>query len=157
MEIGQRLDGLTGTGGRQRQTQAKRRDDALAATKLRLGATGIEQRFRKHPLELVSHHAKLSVIHRGLLSWSPKPHIQQEFRMDRKKNPQQIKYLKVPTYEQVLRWCRCASCSGVSWTGYLGKGPGIPTVLLIRHKLGGLSYVRPLFMSNPLRISCALY
>src|SRR5215471_14222727 len=99
MEIGQRLDGLTGTGGRQRQTQAKRRDDALAATKLRLGATGIEQRFRKHPLELVSHHAKLSVIHRGLLSWSPKPHIQQEFRMDRKKNPQQIKYLKVPTYE----------------------------------------------------------
>src|SRR4029453_2694907 len=41
--------------------------------------------------------------------------------------------------------------------GYLGKGPGIETVLLIRHKLGGLSYVRTLLMSNPLHIYCALY
>src|SRR5437879_10183396 len=42
MEIGQRLDGLAGTGGRQRQAQAKRCDDALSATKLRLCATGVE-------------------------------------------------------------------------------------------------------------------
>src|SRR5438874_476242 len=41
--------------------------------------------------------------------------------------------------------------------GYLGKGPGIRTVLLIRHKSVGLSYVRTLFMSNPLRIYCARY
>jgi hypothetical protein len=34
VEIGQRLDGLAGTGGRQCQTQAQRRDDALAATQL---------------------------------------------------------------------------------------------------------------------------
>jgi hypothetical protein len=30
----------------------------------------------------------LPVIHRGLLSWYPKPHIQEEFRMDHHKNPQ---------------------------------------------------------------------
>src|SRR4030095_12696244 len=41
--------------------------------------------------------------------------------------------------------------------GYLGKGPGIRTVLLIRHKSVGLSYVRTLLMSNPLRIYCARY
>src|SRR5262245_63362029 len=41
--------------------------------------------------------------------------------------------------------------------GYLGNGPGIRTVLLIRHKSVGLSYVRTLLMSNPLRISCARY
>src|SRR5262245_45786979 len=41
--------------------------------------------------------------------------------------------------------------------GYLGKGPGIRIVLLIRHTLGGLSYVRTLLMSNPLRIYCARY
>ena len=70
MEIGQRLDGLAGTGGRQRQAQAKRCDDALAATKLRLGATGVEERFGTHPLELLSNHAQLSVIHRGLLALS---------------------------------------------------------------------------------------
>jgi hypothetical protein len=31
------------------------------------------------------------------------------------------------------------------------------TVLLITHTLGGLSYVRTLLMSNPLRIYCAQY
>src|SRR4030095_10922194 len=41
--------------------------------------------------------------------------------------------------------------------GYLGKGPGIRTVLLITHKSVGWSYVRTLFMSNPLRIYCARY
>ena len=94
MEIGQRLDGLAGTGGRQRQAQAKRRDDALAATKLRLCATGVEQGFGKHPLELVSNHAKLSVVHLGLLSLSLQQHTQEEFRMDRNKNPQQNQILK---------------------------------------------------------------
>ena len=87
VEIGDGLDGLAGTGGRQRQGQAKRRDDALAATKLRLCATGVEQGFGKHPLELVSNHAKLSVIHLGLLSLSLQQHTQEECRMDRKKNP----------------------------------------------------------------------
>src|SRR4029450_6904419 len=58
---------------------------------------------------------------------------------------------------QRLRCCKCPSCSGVSWMGYLGKGPGIRTVLLIRHKSVGLSYVRTLLMSNPLRIYCARY
>src|SRR5262249_26006002 len=41
--------------------------------------------------------------------------------------------------------------------GYLGKGPGIRTVLLLRHKSVGWSYVRTLLMSNPLRIYCARY
>jgi hypothetical protein len=57
VEIGQRLDGLAGTRGGQSQAQAKRRDDALSATKLHLCATGVEQGFGKHPLELVSNHA----------------------------------------------------------------------------------------------------
>src|SRR3989442_14586692 len=54
-------------GRRQRQAQAKRCDDPLAPTKPRLFATGVEQRFRKHPLELVRDHAKLSRIHPKLL------------------------------------------------------------------------------------------
>src|ERR1700704_3197103 len=87
VEICNRLDPLAGTGRRQRQAQAKRGDDALAATKLHVFATGVEQRFRKDPLELVHDHAKLSVIHRGLLSLFLKQHAQEEFRMDRKKNP----------------------------------------------------------------------
>ena len=94
VEIGDSLDPLAGTERRQRQAQAKRRDDALTATKLHVFATGIEQRFGKHPLELVSDHAKLSVIHRGLLSWYPKPHTQEEFRMDHHKNPLQNQILK---------------------------------------------------------------
>ena len=89
VDIGQRLDGLAGTGGGQREAQAKWRDDALASAKLDVFATGVEQRFGKHPLELVSDHAKLSVIHRGLLSLSYKQHIQEEFRMDHHKNQQQ--------------------------------------------------------------------
>jgi hypothetical protein len=36
----------------------------------------------------------LSVIHRGLLSLFLKQHAQEEFRMDRKKNPQQNQVLK---------------------------------------------------------------
>ena len=87
VEIGNGLDTLAGTGRRQRQAQAKWRDDALASAKFHLFATGVEQRFGKHPLELVSDHAKLSVIHRGLLSLFLKQHAQEEFRMDRKKNP----------------------------------------------------------------------
>ena len=42
MEIGDRLDPLAGTGRRQRQAQAKRREDALASTKPHVFATGIE-------------------------------------------------------------------------------------------------------------------
>src|SRR5207245_6747627 len=81
-------------GGCQSQAQAKRRDDALAATKLHLCATGVEQGFGKHPLELVSHHAQLSVVHLRLLSLSLQQHTQEEFRMDRNKNPQQNQILK---------------------------------------------------------------
>src|SRR5262252_5673749 len=66
--IGDRLDPLPGTSRRQRQAQAKGRDDALTATKLHVFATGIEQRFGTHPLELVSDHAKVSVIHLRLLA-----------------------------------------------------------------------------------------
>src|SRR5438445_12624169 len=39
--IGQRLDGLAGTGGGQSEAQAQRRDDARSATKLCLCATGV--------------------------------------------------------------------------------------------------------------------
>ena len=87
VEIGDRLDPLAGTGGCESEAQAKRRDDALAAAKLHVFATGVEQRFRKDPLELVHDHAKLSVIHLELLSLFLKQHAQEEFRMDRKKNP----------------------------------------------------------------------
>src|SRR5262249_25117179 len=41
--------------------------------------------------------------------------------------------------------------------GYLGKGPGIRTVLLLRHKSRRLYYVRTLLIAHPLHISCALY
>ena len=94
VEIGARLDGLAGTGGRQRQAQAQRRDEAQAATKLRLGATGLEQRCGKHPWERVRDHAQLSVIHLRLLSLQLKPHTQWEFRMDCNKNLQQNQMLK---------------------------------------------------------------
>src|SRR5262249_34037744 len=94
VEIGDGHDPLAGTDRRQRQAQTKGRDEALTATKLHVFATGIEQRFGKHPLELVSDHAKLSVIHRGLLSLSLQQHTQEEFRMDRNKNPQQNQTLK---------------------------------------------------------------
>ena len=46
----------------------------------------VEQGFGKDPLELVSDHAKLSVIHRGLLSLYLKQHAQEEFLMDCNKN-----------------------------------------------------------------------
>ena len=88
VEIRARLDTLAGTGRRQRQAQAKRGDDALASTKRHGFATGVEQRFGKDPLKLVRDHAQLSVIHLGLLSLFPKQHAQEEFRMDRNKNPQ---------------------------------------------------------------------
>jgi hypothetical protein len=88
VEIGQGLHPLAGTGRRQRQAQAKGRDDTLASTKLHIFATGVKQRFGKDPLELVSDHGKLSVIHRGLLSLFPQQHAQEECRMDRYKNPQ---------------------------------------------------------------------
>src|SRR5215470_12227674 len=57
---------------------------------------------------------------------------------------------------QVRSCCRCTSCSRVRWRGYLGTGPGIRRVLLIKHQIGGLSYVRALFMSNPPRIYLSL-
>jgi hypothetical protein len=88
VEIGDRLDPLAGTGGCESEAQAKRRDAALAAAKLHVFATGIEQRFRKDPLELVHDHAKLSVIHLELLSLFLQQHAQEEFRMDCKRNPQ---------------------------------------------------------------------
>src|SRR6266852_6823756 len=94
VEIGDGLDTLAGTGRRQRQAQAKGRDDALASAKFHLFATGVEQRFGKHPLELVSDHAQLSVIHRGLLSLYLKQHAQEEFLMDRNKNQQRNQILK---------------------------------------------------------------
>jgi hypothetical protein len=94
VEIGDRLHTLAGTSRRQRQAQTKGGDDALASTKLHGFATAVEQGFGKDPLELVSDHAKLSVIHRGLLSLSLQQHTQEEFRMDRNKNPQQNQTLK---------------------------------------------------------------
>jgi hypothetical protein len=94
MEIGDRLDTLAGTGRRQRQAQAQGRDDALTATTCPVFAPGVEQRCGKHPLELVSDHAQLSVIHRGLLSLYPQQHAQEEFRMDHYKNPQRNQILK---------------------------------------------------------------
>ena len=87
VEVGDGLDPLAGTDRRQRQGQATGRDDALTATKLPVCATGVEQRCGKHPWELVRDHAQLSVIHRGLLSWYPQPHTQEEFRIDHYKNP----------------------------------------------------------------------
>src|SRR5947207_1302709 len=81
-------------GGHQSQPQTKRCYEALTPAKLRLCPTGVQQGLRKHPLELVSNHAKLSVIHLGLLSLSLQQHTQEEFRMDRKKNLQQNQILK---------------------------------------------------------------
>src|SRR4029450_10216685 len=88
VEIGDSLNPLAGTGRRQCQAQAKGRDDALASTQFHVFTTGVEQYFRKHPLELVSDHVKLSVIHRGLLSLFLKQHAQEEFLMDLDKKPQ---------------------------------------------------------------------
>src|SRR2546428_65916 len=99
VQIGDGLDTLAGTGRRQRQAQAKGRDDALASTKLPVFATGIPQRFGKHPLELVSDHAQLSVIHRGLLSSYQNNTHKRSFRWIAIKINNGIKYLKVPTYE----------------------------------------------------------
>jgi hypothetical protein len=86
VQVGDRLDALAGTGGGERQAQAKRCNGPHAPTKLHVCATGVEQRFGKHPLELVRDHAKLSVIHLGLLSLSLKQHMQLEFRMGHHKN-----------------------------------------------------------------------
>jgi hypothetical protein len=94
VEIRQGFDAMARTGRRQCEAQAKRRNGPLAPTKLRVFAAGVKQRFGKHPLELISDHAKLSVIHRGLLSLSYKQYPQEEFRMDHKKNLQQNQSLK---------------------------------------------------------------
>jgi hypothetical protein len=88
VEICEGCDALARTGRRQCQTSSKRRDAPLAPTKLHVFTTGVEQRFGQHPLELVSDHAQLSMIHLGLLSWYQKQHTQWEFRMDRNKIPQ---------------------------------------------------------------------
>jgi hypothetical protein len=94
MEIGQGVDAMAGTGRRQCQAQTKRRDDPRTPRKLPVFAAGVAQRFGKHPLELVSHHAKLSMIHLGLLSLFLKQHAQEECRMDHRKNLQQNQILK---------------------------------------------------------------
>src|SRR6266705_5280955 len=94
VEICQGFDAMAGTSRRQCQAQTKRRDDPHAPIKLHVFAAGVEQHFGKHPLELVSNHAKLSVIHLGLLSLSLQQHAQEEFRMDHNKNPQQNQILK---------------------------------------------------------------
>ena len=88
VEIRQGFDAMARAGRRQRQAQPKWRDGPLAPTKLYLFAAGVQQRFREHPLELVRDHAKLSVIHLGLLSLHPQQHTQEEFRMDHNKKPQ---------------------------------------------------------------------
>jgi hypothetical protein len=93
-EIGPRLDGRAGTGGRQRQAQAPRRADALAATTLLRCTTGVEPRCGQHPWALVSNHAQVSVVHLARLSWSLQPYAQEEFRRDRNKNQQQKQILK---------------------------------------------------------------
>ena len=87
VQIRQCLDALAGTRCGQSQPQANGGNDPFSSTKLRVFAAGVEQRFRKDPLELVRDHAKLSAIHRGLLSLSYKQHTQEEFRMDHHKNP----------------------------------------------------------------------
>jgi len=94
VEISQRLHALAGTGRRQRETQAKGGNGPLPAAKLHVCATGVEQRFGKHPLALVSDHAQLSVIHRELLSLYQKQLTQLEFRMDPYKIQQQNQILK---------------------------------------------------------------
>ncbi len=86
--IRQGIDAMARAGRCQRSAQAKRGDGPLAPTKLRRFAAGVEQRFRKHPLELVRDHAKVSVLHLGRLSLHPQQHTQEEFRMDHNKNPQ---------------------------------------------------------------------
>ena len=101
VEIGDGLDPLAGTDCRQRQTQAKGRDDALTATKLHVFATGIEQRFGKTPLECSD---QISCLRLGDSSWYPKPHTKKiSERITR--NPQKIKYLKVHTYEDEDKCC----------------------------------------------------
>src|SRR5215510_7297628 len=67
VEIRQGFDMLACTGRRQRQPQAKRRDSPPAPTTLCGCAASVEPSFGKHPLELVRDHAKLSMIHLGLL------------------------------------------------------------------------------------------
>jgi hypothetical protein len=56
VDIRQGLDAMTRAGGRQRSAQAQWGDGALAPTQLRRFAAGVEQRFRKHLLELVRDH-----------------------------------------------------------------------------------------------------
>jgi hypothetical protein len=88
VEIRQGINAMARAGGRQRSAQTKWGDGPLAPTKLRLCAASVEQRFRKHPLELVHDHAQVSVIHLRLLSLQPQQHTQEEFRMDHNKIPQ---------------------------------------------------------------------
>jgi hypothetical protein len=99
VNIGDRLARLAGTGRRQRQAQAPWRDDALAATKLPVFAPGVQQRFGQHPWELLSDHAQVSVIHRGLLSLYQHNTHKRSFGWIAIKINNEIKYLKVPTYE----------------------------------------------------------
>src|SRR2546428_9631793 len=58
--------------------------------------SGISPKVDMNPSEesVISNHAKLSVIHLGLLSLSLQQHTQEEFRMDRNKNQQQNQILK---------------------------------------------------------------
>src|SRR5215471_10099993 len=86
MEIGEGVDVLARRCRRQSQPQAKGRDDALTSTKPRLFATGVEEGFGKHPLELGGDHAQLLAIHLHLLWLYLKPHTEEESRIDRNKS-----------------------------------------------------------------------
>src|SRR5262249_46147444 len=88
MEIGHGLDRRARTGGRQREAQANGWENTLASTQRPVGATGIEQGVGKHPWALVRDHPKVAVLHRGLLALCPYQHAQEEFLMERYKNPQ---------------------------------------------------------------------
>ena len=43
-------------------------------------------------------------------------------------------YIVTGEVEQALRCCRCIACAAVRVMAYLGNGPGMMTVLLIRQK-----------------------
>jgi 2-polyprenyl-3-methyl-5-hydroxy-6-metoxy-1,4-benzoquinol methylase len=103
VEIGQGGDVLACRGGHQSQPQTKRRHEALTPTKSRLFTTGVQQGLRKHPLELVSHHAKLLVIQLALLWLYLNQQTPLEFRMDRNKSPinQVLKSSNLCTYSSM--------------------------------------------------------
>jgi hypothetical protein len=99
VESGDGLDTLVGTGRRQRQAQAKGGNGPLPAAQSHVFATGVEQRFGKDPLELVRDHAKLSVIHLASFRCFQNHTRTRSFGWIARKIHNEIKCLKVPTYE----------------------------------------------------------